>query len=441
MSAAGGRDFSNFLSLAFHLYVTGEYSSLLNPSSPSFAVDLPAPSHSRRSGSGSPGLASVWARAGCKATQSAENAAAREAHLQSILETVPDAMIVIDERGIMQSFSAAAERLFGYAAEEVIGKNVKMLMPSPTVKSTTAISAAICSTGERRIIGIGRVVVGERKDGSTFPMELAVGEMRSGDRRFFTGFIRDLTERQTDRGAAAGAAVGAVHISRLTAMGEMASALAHELNQPLSAIANYMKGSRRLLEEQHRRAAPAWSATRWTRRPSRRCAPARSSAACAISSSRGESERRVESIAEAGRGGGRAGAGRRQGARRARALSVRADPIDLVLADKVQIQQVMLNLIRNAIEAMQEIGAGANWCSPPSWSTTTWSMISVADTGAGIAPEIAAPAVPAVHDHQAARHGRGPVDLAHDHRGSWRADLGRSPTRAAARSSASRCAP
>ena len=69
-------------------------------------------------------------------------------------------------------------------------------MPSPYRESTTATSSAICSTGERRIIGIGRVVVGERKDGTTFPMELAVGEMRSGDRRFFTGFIRDLTERQ-----------------------------------------------------------------------------------------------------------------------------------------------------------------------------------------------------------------------------------------------------
>ena len=103
-------------------------------------------------------------------------------------------------------------------------------------------------TGERRIIGIGRVVVGERKDGSTFPMELAVGEMRSSNQRYFTGFIRDLTERQKTEARLQELQSELVHISRLTAMGEMASTLAHELNQPLSAIANYMKGSRRLLE-------------------------------------------------------------------------------------------------------------------------------------------------------------------------------------------------
>ena len=85
-------------------------------------------------------------------------------------------MVVIDERGLMQFFSAAAERLFGYAADEVRGQNVSMLMPRRTASSTTAISHRYRDTGERRIIGIGRVVVGQRKDGSTFPMELSVGE-------------------------------------------------------------------------------------------------------------------------------------------------------------------------------------------------------------------------------------------------------------------------
>ena len=115
-------------------------------------------------------------------------------------------MIVIDERGIMQSFSSAAERLFGYAAGEVVGKNIKMLMPSPYRENHDGYLERYLRTGERRIIGIGRVVVGERKDGSTFPMELSVGEMKSGNQRFFTGFIRDLTERQQNRSAAAGTA-------------------------------------------------------------------------------------------------------------------------------------------------------------------------------------------------------------------------------------------
>ena len=144
-----------------------------------------------------------------RATASTQDALAREAHLQSILDTVPDAMIVIDERGTMQSFSSAASRLFGYAPSDVIGKNIKMLMPSPYRESHDGYLERYLRTGERRIIGIGRVVVGERKDGSTFPMELSVGEMKSGNRRFFTGFIRDLTERQENRGTTARIAGGA----------------------------------------------------------------------------------------------------------------------------------------------------------------------------------------------------------------------------------------
>jgi two-component system sensor kinase FixL len=156
----------------------------------------------------------------------------------------------------VQSLSAAAERLFGYAAAEVLGKNVKMLMPSPYRGDHDGYLQRYKDTGERRIIGIGRVVVGERKDGSTFPLELNVGEMKTGQQRFFTGFIRDLTERQVTEARLQELQSELVHVSRLTAMGEMASALAHELNQPLSAIANYMKGSRRLLEDSADEHAP-----------------------------------------------------------------------------------------------------------------------------------------------------------------------------------------
>src|ERR1700746_590887 len=131
-----------------------------------------------------------------QAAASTRDALAREAHLASILETVPDGMIVIGEDGIVQSFSSAAERLFGYTAAEVIGKNVKMLLPAPYRENHNDYLRRYLRTGERRIIGIGRVVVGERKDGSTFPMELAVGEMQSSNQRFFTGVIRDLHGRQ-----------------------------------------------------------------------------------------------------------------------------------------------------------------------------------------------------------------------------------------------------
>ncbi len=177
-----------------------------------------------------------------------QDLASREAHLTSILETVPDAMIVINERGLVQSFSVAAERLFGYSPDEVIGKNISLLMPTPYRENHDGYIERYLRTGDRQIIGIGRVVVGERSDGSTFPMELAVGEMRSADKRYFTGFVRDLTERQRTEARLQELQTELVHISRLTAMGEMASALAHEINQPLSAIANYLKGAKRLLD-------------------------------------------------------------------------------------------------------------------------------------------------------------------------------------------------
>ena len=195
-----------------------------------------------------PGAAQSCCASVASRPRAPQDAEARTAHLQSILDSIPDAMVVINERGLIQSFSAAAERLFGYAAVDVLGKNVKILMPSPYREDHDGYIERYLRTGERRIIGIGRVVVGQRSDGSTFPMELAVGEMHVRNQRFFTGFIRDLTERQQTEARLQELQSELVHMSRLTAMGEMASALAHELNQPLSAIANYMKGSRRLLE-------------------------------------------------------------------------------------------------------------------------------------------------------------------------------------------------
>ena len=153
----------------------------------------------------------------------------KEAHLSSILETIPDGMVVIDEHGIIQSFSATAERMFGFTAQEVCGCNVNMLMPSPYREGHDSYIARYLATGERRIIGLGRVVTGQHKDGSTFPIELAVGEVRTGGHRLFTGFIRDLTERQRTLQRLQELQFELSHVSRLTEMGQMASALVHRL--------------------------------------------------------------------------------------------------------------------------------------------------------------------------------------------------------------------
>jgi len=321
------------------------------------------------------------------AASSAADAHARAAHLQSILDSIPEAMIVIDECGLMQSFSATAERLFGYAASDVLGKNVKMLMPSPYQREHDSYLDRYRRTGERRIIGIGRVVVGLRKDGSTFPMELAVGEMRVRDQRFFTGFIRDLTERQETDARLQELQSELVHMSRLTAMGEMASALAHELNQPLSAIANYMKGSRRLMENRSDEGAATVrdamdKAAEQALRAGQIIRRLRDFVA------RGESERRLEDVKkliEEASALALVGA-KDKGVR----VSYDFDPrCDFVLADKVQIQQVLLNLMRNAIEAMEDSKTRELVVST-SPTNDDLVEISVADTGAGIAPEISA---------------------------------------------------
>jgi len=158
-----------------------------------------------------------------------QDLAAREAHLRSILDTVPESMVVIDERGTVTSFSAAAQRLFGYTADEVLGRNVKMLMPSPDREAHDGYLQRYLRTGERRIIGLGRVVTGRRKDGSTFPMELSVGEAIADGTRIFTGFIRDLTSRHRMEAELRQA-------QKMEAVGQLTGGLAHDFNNLLTVI-------------------------------------------------------------------------------------------------------------------------------------------------------------------------------------------------------------
>jgi len=322
--------------------------------------------------------------AGERLWRSSREAASRQAHLQSILETVPEAMIVIDPRGVIQSFSAAAERLFGWRPEEAIGRNVSLLMPEPYRSEHDGYIARYLATGERRIIGMGRIVVGQRKNGSTFPMELAVGEVHNGASRFFTGFVRDLTERRAQERRMQELQSELVHVSRLTAMGEMASSLAHELNQPLSAVASYMKGSVTLLEQPQpdlgklraaldRAGAQALRAGDIIKRLREFVA-------------KGETEHTLEDPAVL--------------MEEASALAlvgvkdqdIRVDlrlprNVGRVIVDKVQIQQVALNLIRNAVDAMADAPRRELEIRVRAEDADT-VLVSVSDSGPGLAPEV-----------------------------------------------------
>jgi two-component system sensor kinase FixL len=262
-----------------------------------------------------------------------------------------------------------------------------MLMPEPYSSQHDSFLARYLATGEKRIIGIGRMVVGRRKDGSTFPMELAVGEMRSGDRRFFTGFVRDLTERQQTQQRLQDLQAELIFMSRFTALGEMASTLAHELNQPLTAVTSYLNGARRLLDGGRSDDLPMaknaiGEAAEQALRAGQIIKRLREFVA------RGESDRRREDLQKLLE---EASALALVGAKETGAhVSYSFDPrAKFVMADKVQIQQVILNLMRNALEAMLEVERRELVISTRHVDSENVE-VSVADTGPGIAPEIAA---------------------------------------------------
>ncbi|MFN3389421.1 MAG: PAS domain S-box protein, partial [Allosphingosinicella sp.] len=310
----------------------------------------------------------------------------RERHLQSILATVPEAMIVIDEHGIMISFSAAAERLFGYAEGDVLGRNVSMLMPSPDRERHDAYIERYLDTGERRIIGLGRIVTGLRADGSTFPMKLSVGEALSDDQRLFTGFVQDLTERQNFEARLEELKSELIHVSRLSAMGTMASTLAHELNQPLTAIANYAEAAGTMLESGREVDAELM-------REIMADMSAQSLRAGAIVRrlrdfvARGEVAKTVEKLPDLiNEAGALALVGSRE-----KGIVVQfhyGEDATPVLVDRVQIQQVLMNLMRNAVEAMEGCPVRRLSVSTALLDPAT-VQVTVADTGPGIAPEMA----------------------------------------------------
>lgn len=300
----------------------------------------------------------------------------REALLQSILETVPDGLVVIDRHGAIQSFSPAAERMFGYTRDAVLGHNVSLLMPEADAGRHDAHMQRYLATGERRIIGIGRVVAGRRRDGSVFPMELQIGEVVLPGVQLFTGFGRDLTERQERERRLSELQAQLIHVSRLSELGQMVSALAHEVNQPLTAIALYIGGIRRLLTSA---SPPALhqAVERVAEQAGRASSIVQGLRSLVRKETRQMRTESIETMINETASLALIGGGRPTG------LDLRIAPdATLALVDKVQIQQVLLNLMRNAVEAMAD--------APVRRLTITAARagarieIRVADTGPGL---------------------------------------------------------
>lgn len=309
----------------------------------------------------------------------------RERQLESILSTVPDAMVVIDASGSIISFSAAAEKVFGYRQAEAIGRNVSMLMPTPDREQHDSYIQRYVDSGIPRMIGVGRVVSGLRADGTLFPMKLSLGEAKVDEDRIFTGFVQDLTQTRKFETDLEQLRSELIHVSRLSAMGTMAATLAHELNQPLTAISNYGEAAADLLEnsedldretlkeavcEMAQQALRAGDIVRRLR----------------DFVARGEVNKTMEDLPKLiNEASALALVGSRQkGVECHFSFGDGATP---VLADRIQIEQVLVNLMRNAVEAMAE-------CSIRQLSIETRLLnpetvqVSVKDSGPGIAPEM-----------------------------------------------------
>jgi two-component system sensor kinase FixL len=304
----------------------------------------------------------------------------REALFSAILEAAPDALIVIDALGLIQAFNASAETMFGFAADEIIGQNISRLMPSPYGEEHDAYLARYARTGEKRVIGKTRTIAGQRRNGETFPMELSVGEVNLPQRQLFAGFVRDLSERRQREQIVDELRSELTHVSRVADLGQMASALAHEVNQPLAALNNYLNAGRRLLG-----AGRAEDALRATEKASEQADRARQIIQrISAHVKRQQTEKRVEALRSTIEDASSlAMLSTKQSVR----LEIHVtEGASEAFIDKIEIQQVLLNLVRNAAEAMAN--CERRELSIAAARVDDMVEISVADSGPGLSQSV-----------------------------------------------------
>ncbi|MBA5779134.1 PAS domain S-box protein [Stappia sp. F7233] len=178
----------------------------------------------------------------------AMTASVSKARLLSVLDTAVDGIVIMDESARIILYNKACEALFGYQSEEVRGKNVKILMPESYAREHDGYVRSYIDTGVRRIIGIGREVKARHRDGTEFPIELSVGEAQTPEGRQFIGIMRDIRQRKLVEERLSKAQAQLVSMARINALDEMGAAIAHELNQPLTAIMLYLQAIKRKSE-------------------------------------------------------------------------------------------------------------------------------------------------------------------------------------------------
>lgn len=304
-----------------------------------------------------------------------------------VIETAPDGVIIIDETGIVRSFSPAAQRQFGYKAEEIIGRNIALLMPSPHAEKHDEHIHRYIQTGRKNIIGIGREVIAQKKNGLQFPVELAVGEVIIDGHRLFTGFVRDLTEHRKSEKQIALLQDRLVHVARHSALGELATTLAHELNQPLTAIANYTLVAKQLLAQ--REGGPqtdlALDMLDKAAAQAQRAGDIIRSIRTFIKHHKNTLhwEDPVDAVLEAVKIATIGTETQEIGVE-----IVKLGAIPKVRMDRIQIQQVVTNLVRNAVDAV----AGRPGCKNVTIELEPHGrrsvIVRVIDNGPGITPEV-----------------------------------------------------
>ncbi len=295
-------------------------------------------------------------------------------HYKAILETTVDAIITIDSQGIVQTFNSAAEKIFGYRAEEVIGNNVNMLMPEPYQSEHDGYIGKYLKTGVPKIIGTGRQVNGLRKDGTEFPMDLAVSEVPLKDKRLFAGIIRDLTEHILLEEQL-------VQSTKLAAVGRLISGIAHEVNNPVSIIklhiASVMRDvnsqslpedlieTLRVIQRQNNKVGEIISGLQAFSRQG-----SFSPDWVDVNQTVHTALRLVENTLQ------------NQGIVYQAELE---DSLPKVFLDPIRIEQVLLNLFNNAIEAMPDGGVlTISTTLETDQTDEDWVVIRIRDTGTGI---------------------------------------------------------
>ena len=302
----------------------------------------------------------------------------------ALLDAAVDAIIVIDSQGIIELFNHSAEKMFGYSASQVIGLNVSMLMPQPYKQSHDGYIYNYLQSGNAKIIGKGKKTLGLKSNQLTFPIYLTIGEVAQASHKQFIGVIRDLTEQEKYRMDAQNIREKLAHVARLNTMGELVAGVAHEMNQPLSAISNYANASKNLLSRQDSKFAPEITNVIQTQEKIEeqvlRALSLNNRLKNFVKRRGGQQERidvdqLIHDTVELAKIDTRLLEHRIT-------VSLVKQPKPIIFADPVQIQQVLLNLIRNGLDAMEEKGVELKITTE--WTDDAHIRISIVDSGNGV---------------------------------------------------------